>query len=191
MENTNQVMTAAMKRRAVKVAQDVLDSTRVLKVKARNGYVVYSTYGPEGLKLRTAVTSQRGSKAQAGVMKKHCEVCALGACLLSVVALENKFQFTAEGDLFVTNKSVYDRLRSVFTPRQLTLIEDAFETRTTNGLAREYAYDNSYVEVEGQHEAQLFGMKYPTDKLRLRAIMKNIIKNGGEFIPPALPKGDS
>ncbi len=163
-----ETMTKKRKALAVRVAADVLESLKVLTV-VHGKYVYSEKISFEGLK---------GSKEQAQYLKKECDVCALGACLLSLVTLKNKFEFSAQanydGEKYICMgwQEVADRLSEAFTQEQIQLIEDAFECAQLG---------TSYPSTE---HAIRFGKRYTDNKQRVRAIMKNIIRNGGEFIPP-------
>jgi hypothetical protein len=185
-------MTKKQKNLAVKVAKDVLESIGLLDVSAGSGYVT-------GLSA-SHVFSVKGSKNQAKELKKVCGVCALGACFLSAVSLTNKFDFEGLAHVSeysgektfafnaINGKITVNRLMDVFTPEQMVLIECAFEGFGMGSAAAgrlltyktERDLDDFYSQVDA---AQKFGNKYLTSKKRLAGIMRNIIKNGGEFIP--------
>src|SRR4051812_43271011 len=74
------------------VVQDVLDSLRSMVV--AEGSFVSTKMTNTAEKQVAAAMNLDDSKATAQRLKKHCEVCALGACLLSTVALDNAFIFT-------------------------------------------------------------------------------------------------
>lgn len=99
---------------------------------------------------------------------RACHVCALGAMFISVVYAENKAT--------VLDAYESDRIKRVLSPyiseQQLKLIEHAFECRCLR-LHKE----------ESVQVAMIFGQRYWDDDKRLRAIMQNMIDNGGEFRP--------
>lgn len=88
------------------------------------------------------------------LISRECEVCALGAMLLSLVSKTKKCPADK-----ITGKmaGVFKVLREVFPLEQLNLIEDYFEFKWVD--------------------------KYPEDVVRLRQIMENCVKNKGNFIP--------
>jgi hypothetical protein len=112
--------------------------------------------------------------------KRVCSCCALGAMMLSCTLYNNKVTgedvhanymgsgFTDEIDEGIPNKNGLNR---IFTNKQLKLIEQAFE----QGFIDEGA-------VSRRPEVQ-FGLRYNNPQKRMIAIMNNIIKNEGEFIP--------
>lgn len=118
--------------------------------------------------------------------KATCAVCGIGGCFVSLVNLGNEVKTKdALGWTRITSfdglnsSTMRKQLRKIFTPIQLTLIEAAFEEclMSSNGL--------DLTEDEKEHIVQAisFGKKYKTDRGRLIAIMKNIIKNKGDFKP--------
>ncbi len=112
-----------------------------------------------------------------------CTVCALGACFVSAVKRVDKLKLgalvgetdedgrlynvlgTAEGGWGAISKY----LGKFFTKKQLELIETAFE----RGGGHTHA----------GWKAEDFWWQYDNDQDRMVAIMKNIIKNNGTFVP--------
>jgi hypothetical protein len=123
------------------------------------------------------------------VQKANCRVCALGAALLSKARLFNhvpvkkissKRYGTETFGIDVDNETVYKGLSSVFSKAQMQLIESAYE-RGNFGPESRRAKDEII-------DAILFGDKYVDKKERLIAIMRNLIKNEGVFIPKPCTK---
>lgn len=104
------------------------------------------------------------------LINERCEVCALGALMLSKVRIFNEYNFRnriiREG--YAGQSSVTSALNDVFTKAQLTLIENTFEKNNVFGHFE---------------DAENFGKRFPLPTDRLRAIMENIIQNDGTFIP--------
>lgn len=107
-----------------------------------------------------------------------CYVCARGSLLLAGVMRFNKFSVddltTAEHDGSYDEDSITDtKLKSWFSPKQLMMMETAFE--------------NSYNDIELGEDLWIrcadFGLRYRSPKRRLIAILENAIKNKGEFKP--------
>jgi hypothetical protein len=169
-------MTKAQVR--VEVAKDVIRSLRLLTV--RNG-VYFKPAGSLEL-VNSIVSSSTDSKRVAQKLKNGCEVCALGACFLSSVRLTNKWEFEGfeehwtgpEQVRAVEREVLEEKLHKIFTPFQIDLIETAFEEYNCTNLASDR-------NVIGR--AISFGSKHYDSTSRLRAIMKNIIKNNGTFKP--------
>lgn len=155
---------------AVAVAKDVLASMSTLSVK-RGAYLMEKG---ELIKRPPA----RSARKTAEILKTKCNVCALGACLLSTVSLYGKIQWSygfagvtvGGGDV----EKWFERLDQVFSREQQRLIESAFELRDVAIVTD----DPTKFEA-----AVVFGQRYKTAKGRLRAIMNNIIKNDGLFVP--------
>jgi len=180
---------------AIKVATDVIDSISILRnVSRATGYVTSdeTTYG-----IIRLLATKETSNEQAQLLKKTCTVCALGACFLSLVSIDNKFTFPTQGSdtwMYFGNgflsKSM-ERLMDVFTPEQMALMENAFEcSYASYAQSNGYSYSFSPDHQEKRNRAIEFGgnftyLKYGDDvgRLRLRAIMENVIQNNGEFIP--------
>jgi hypothetical protein len=161
--------TPEQKELAVLVAQDVIDT-----MQSQNGFAVirnnmYLNITMDHVKFDEWLLIP-DSKEQAKKAKGSCEVCALGACFLSLVALKNEYPFKAYDRAF-TRGSISHRLREAFSRQQQDMIEAAFE------LSSCHTVDT----VDGSPEQ--FGTKYHTDRDRLKAIMENIIANQGVFMP--------
>lgn len=161
----------------VEVAKDVLKHLKTLRVLAGNTYV---------WSRNSNVDYDKPSQTIARDLQKNgCEVCALGACFLSLVALKNEFDF--DGKTIFTRREITNRLRSVFSDAQMDLIEEAFERyveatpygakeKRLNAFARKYRNNNTYYDT-GRGYDVVCGDR------RLRAIMNNIIENKGTFKP--------
>lgn len=94
-----------------------------------------------------------------------CEVCALGALLLSTIRLANKYTF----DNFIGKWECNEVLKKYFNKNQIQELEFAFEMWEANGGTLKKAVE--------------FGEQYQKPSERLVAIFENVIKNDGEFIP--------
>lgn len=114
----------------------------------------------------------------------RCEVCGIGSCFASLVNLGNNATTTKGfGSKVIDSWSGigddYMRpiLRKVFSPSQLSLIEQSFE--------KSWALGDTEDDVNNDmaDKAVSFGIRYKTDSARLKAIMNNIIQNKGTFIP--------
>lgn len=143
----------------IAVAQDVIDQLDAgMKSRTRYGYIKIPAR-----KLASCVLG-RSSRADARRIQRHCTVCAKGALFLSLVSLENKYDFRgsfseeSSRTVGIFHYKIQDRLSDVFSVKQLDLIENSFEYGPNS------------------HE-RLYAPK------RLRKIMENIIANRGEFVP--------
>lgn len=162
----------------VEVAKDVLKHRKTLRVLAGNTYVKSSH-------INEVNYSKPSQDIARDLQKKGCEVCALGACFLSLVALKNEFDL--DGSMILTRREITNRLRSVFSDAQMDLIEEAFEwdvedlpygakEKRLNAFACKYRSNNTYYDPSRGYDVAC------SDR-RLRAIMKNIIENKGTFKP--------
>lgn len=123
---------------------------------------------------------------------EYCEVCALGACLMSLTKFKNQINFddiNKSKGFLVSGSKIQNLLLSLFSPEQIALIESAFEGGfNDNESLRVARYLTSEYRVNRIHE-QLnlnscnFYFKYSSSEKRLIAIMENIINNKGTFKP--------
>ena len=136
--------------------------------------------------------------------KFQCDVCAMGALFVSATRLYNSAKVRnyarkdEDGHRFLQfetdGPNTAKLLRKYFSNKQIALIETAYmsdedEPIISSGgrsypVPSEGSYEQNYelAEIEFK-EAANFGAKYDYDDERLRAIMENIIKNDGVFIP--------
>jgi hypothetical protein len=98
--------------------------------------------------------------------KAKCEACALGSMLCGLTRSNGDFPLGIGGP--------HDELSKYFDRDNLRLIETAFEGSVIEGN----------IEDDDTLEACLrFYRKYPSAHQRLTAIFKNMLKNGGTFVP--------
>lgn len=174
------------KKQRIRVAKDVLKSLNTMKVK-RGAFVAGN---------RMTVGENDSQKVVAKKLQKQCQVCALGACLLSTVKLYNKLDLLqANGgasSLYgyeIENRDMFNRLLDSFSPEQIILIEQAFEQG--GGYFSQPYYESNkgdlgfdgYLPAKLREAAVKFGNNYANHTRRLGAIMRSIIANDGEFIP--------
>lgn len=103
---------------------------------------------------------------------KNCRVCAKGAMFVSRALLFNEYKF---GD------SVSYRVGDDFGRLNSDLIEGAFET-CTPASGNDTGLRDSAIK---------FGKKYKNQRNRLKAIMQNVLDNGGVFRPDKPKKATS
>lgn len=172
----------------VAIAFDVLQNVDSLKVDNRGWYLADTTgkapqYDPYGNLAKRKIHPYKGNlkdDASKHIPKlQKCQVCALGACLISQVKLFNKLPLgelvNYGGGIDPTRDMVSGILSRFFSKDQLDLIEVAFEAISE--------YDGGVQKKECHLDAERFGMEYSNPKKRLKAIMGNIIVNDGEFCP--------
>lgn len=190
-DSPKQGIAATLARKAqlrVEVARDVLKS--LPQMRADTGQFAHNPSTEAYLKAQT-----QPSQKAARTLQKGCYVCALGACLLSTVALDNKFDLGAGHSAEAWTPYQDDllkRLRKLFSAEQLILIENAYETGggylqlSSNDAMDEVGLKKYGAKLPVQiYDAIAFGERYKDDKARMRAIMRNIIDNGGQFLPGA------
>jgi len=160
-------MSAAKRR--VAVAKDVLAQLAARKIE-----VVEGRY----LELPDEVLPDLESSAQLHEClpkMDRCLVCARGAAFLSSVRLFNKTRFddvAAHPDLAASQGSL-----RLFGTRQAGMIEAAFE------LAYSASAETAALGRDTFLACREFGEQFDEPVDRLRAIMRNIIENGGTFRP--------
>lgn len=123
-----------------------------------------------------------------------CNVCALGGIFVSAVRRFNKLKCSKD----LANPD-YARmlpyLKRFFSEKQIRLIECAYEQGdgfvyahtygTSYGDGREFICEaKSVAEKKLTYYAMKFGRAIEDAADRMVAIMKNIIDNGGTFVPP-------
>lgn len=164
---------------AIIIAKDVIANLNAKHFYATQGQ--YCVIPGISNQIRTGVGGSRVCNLQTYLKtlkeeKKPCGACALGSMFLAKVDRFNKCDidntsFGATNDYLV---NVANHLTDAFTKHELGVIEAAFETRRL-GLA--------YKMRKSTKKAITFGSRFNDADVRLRAIMKNIIDNNGEFLP--------
>ncbi len=115
---------------------------------------------------------------------KNCSVCALGGLMFGCTILNNKervgnldVEFYGLGERIRQNGKLRNGLNTFFSSEQLQLIEIAFEN--DRGAFRSLSIRNR----EQAYKAAYFGSNIDDPYDLMVKIMRNIIKNKGEFIP--------
>lgn len=167
--------TPEMKKLAVLVAKDVQRSMAKddLNVRARTGYVMPS-YDTTETSIREKMHSDNtlagNSKRQAKYLKKTCTVCGIGACVLSLISINNNYKFSKRRSTengIMSRFSIVKKLKDCFTEVQINQIESAFESNPWDG------WNQKCLAAAG------FGQQYYDPDQRLNAIMQHIIDNKG------------
>jgi len=170
-QKRNAAFKAATKsERAVMVAKDALKMLNAGKTAAASGIWVnlYNAYDVDNEETRENQICDISDGF------KECRVCALGALMLSEVRHTNKLTVEeAGGD--IGYEYFGHRLDKVFSKSQQKLMELAFE----GGHGWFDVEDTSDKELE---KIERFYEGYQEDEDRLRAILKNVIKNKGKFV---------
>lgn len=168
--------TKAQKR--VMIAQDVLAQLKTKRYVAESGCWVKPNIHS------SCKVSHHDSVQELFIEQKieSCNVCALGGLFMSCTNFNNNTLIedlddaTAQlGDLIDEEEKLSNKLNSIFSVKQLKLIEVYFEGNDG------YFYENREYDT-----VKAFYTKYPSDKKRLQLIMENIVENGGAFVPKKL-----
>lgn len=113
-----------------------------------------------------------------------CRCCARGALLLSTINKENTFKICelkeADNGAFDEESPVDSRLLQLFSKRQILMMENAFETEV---LFNDRGINEALLSTKDTNKSLKFGKKHKNSSDRLKAILKNCIKNKGIFIP--------
>jgi hypothetical protein len=108
--------------------------------------------------------------------KIKCNVCALGASMISLVRLYDNFKVRKD-TILISRLNIINALKKYFSFYQLCLIESAFERCCYNDYY-DFSFSNKAI-----RRAIAFGERFTNPKDRFEAIMKNIIDNDGLFKP--------
>lgn len=162
-------------RQRVAIAKDVLEQLNAHKIEATEKVWV-------NINTWKANRPSKGSDLRTEIVKApKCYTCALGALFVCSVMRDARarvedayFDITQE----VAGPTALQRqLEKYFTESQARLIELAFERG--NGWAVK-------AEDKRDQDAIRFGKQFPSEQIRLEAIMHNIVANNGTFNPPKL-----
>lgn len=166
--------TATKSERAVMVAKDALSMLGKGKIAASVGrwaelpISIFDGVEPED-EENIQICDLTDSESFNG-----CKTCALGALMLSEIRHTNKLALSD-----VCSSIEYDqhghRLNKVFSLAQQKMMEYAFE----GGSGYFYSDDIPSNQISKLDD---FYEKYPGKTDRLRAILKNVIKNNGKFV---------
>ena len=161
------LLTPKQRKVNVAVAEDVLKLMRVLKITEGIYMNFYSTYAGDEDDLDFCGDAAALQKAIPKIAK-HCEVCAKGAMVLAHIHLY-------DGVKHMPSNGDTSSLAFKYFGKQGDLIETAFELCHMGTAGGQIA-----------SECVEFGQQFDDAKLRLRAIMKNLIANNGRFVPSDL-----
>ncbi len=171
-------LSPAQKR--VAIAKDV-----ILQIKAEYYTAIRGTYINAELPWNTSRTEMAPAR-EAFAEADNCTVCAVGSTIVSGARLGNRVSLF---DLGVNaNGFGGDEARDKFFPRSMNrLMEEAFEV--DYDPKRQYHKASLASERKPntrtmQYRAEYFGEGFKTSDARLIAIMRNVIRNKGAFIPP-------
>ena len=187
-------------KKKVAIARDVLEQIRIGRYISKSGSYISNLImknGDDRYKI-----FHKDIKSNFGQIKK-CEVCAMGACLMSITKFENKLTFDDIGGSMkeLKNSKTQELFQSIFSPEQLLLMERAFEGDTGGTTVGVHIFGLFEEDFQKKiRKCQRFYDKFSNQKKyttseerqkqnglnqenRLIAIMRNLIKNKGTFIP--------
>lgn len=176
-----QKLTKGQKR--VAVAQDVIASLKSGQIKAIQG-----TWA-EPLRRENFVPEDKEVEFCEVLNKTKCKCCGLGALFVEAVKRFDKFKSVVAVDDY----DIYHYLKKIFSEEQLDMIECSFECG--DGVNKEGSFKDaipsisSYGEYCYEYNSKTydrcvrFGKTFKTPRLRMTAIMQNIVNNNGTFKP--------
>ncbi len=196
IDRRNVIWKAASKQeRAVLVAKDVLARLKSGKFSAHRG---------SWLVFQNEDLAENPRPVQECILGgEPCYGCAMGGLMMSLISWRNKVKFdalspTQEGLLGIGLSEPGFALGSVFSPSQQKLIERTFEGGSGQFVHEwdgvNYRYENlDYLKridltklsskVQENVKSLIFYKSYSDENDRLKAMMNNIVKNKGVFIP--------
>src|SRR5271154_2955962 len=150
----------------IAIAKDALKWIRAGVLEPSEGVYVRPQHQP---------TAEQSDLQLRDVVLGHCRVCAKGAIFLAKAV---RYDNVLAKDWSGGNSQTTDSLQEHFDLDQLTLIECAFEgwVRTAEDV----------LGGDAGQKVKSFFRANPDEKKRLVAILKNIIKNQGTFVLPAV-----
>lgn len=166
-------LTPAQKR--VAIAKDVLKQIKAKKFLIESGNFAI---------IRNGIMPDPDVFDKGYLLSKEveaCDVCAIGAAIISGIRLFNKVTFN---NPHIDPIESWNLIREFFEPEQAVLIENAFEI----GCG---AYNENWSEEEPLPEvdqseidkAMEFGQEFDNETERAVAIFTNIVQNKGVFKP--------
>lgn len=191
-------MTMSKKAQRIAIAKDVIKQIRLKTIVPRCGaYVRISDFDAEAMVAGADVKTLLVDKKL-----RNCRACALGSALLSKVRLFDKVKLgdeypdRVEGpdpifkihhnfrgvDLITADRSDSE-LEPIFGGKQLDMIESAFE-----GSDVQASSGGVGITINEYQRAIVFNQRYQDDAQRLTAIMRNIVRHDGTFVPPKLSR---
>lgn len=165
-------MSKAEKR--VKIAEDCLERIKQKTYTPRTGSFIWYETRDVFKALNEDIQSSVNSSVQ-------CQACAKGGLFLSYVGRVNNFNACDLEDRNRIFDNEHTKLLEVFTARQLSLIEYAFENE--QHLRRDINDNEISFKQNVIAKAKKYYYDYKESTPRMVAICENIIKNKGTFRP--------
>lgn len=195
-QNNEKFKNATKAQKRVLIAKDVLEWLDVNLIRPENGsYVRRSDYKKDiDYDYEKHDKTQLNKTILEGGSRNSCYVCGVGALFVGAVMRYDNIcngDFNGNcsdinigiGGLIEFDDELVDYLSKYFTRRQIALVEVAFEVEDYFDSDEPFNSSFACLSDEAASKASNFGMQYKENKQRLIAIMKNIIKNDGQFIP--------
>lgn len=169
--------------KAVLVAKDIIQQIKKGKYLAVTGCYINAYFTDTRIKRKDQIQKH---------LKKidHCQVCQVGATLMSYIKLGNKLTFedlrihnNYVGITELDNEEVKKAILSIFTKRTIAMMEICFEQEYNAGcmnIARDiFDYKLSYKDIE---KCLNYTKDLGADEDKMIKICKNIITNNGKLI---------
>lgn len=161
----------------VRIAKDIL------------GYIQSEKFKPmSGLYVSFDGLPDYSNSVQDNFDNITCECCAMGACLLSATKYLNKVEMS-EVEI-AHRKDKWKILKGIFTPKQMLMIETAFECKYDEEGAMRIGKDVFKGEIT-KEEGKIcvdFSRQFDSETSRMIGIMENIVVNKGTFKPQIIEK---
>ncbi len=170
IEEQNEIFSSSSKaEQRIMVAQDCLDRINLSQLKSDTGRMFSKN-------LFTGIDIGMSLKSLLNKEKKPltCTVCAKGGLFMAYVGRVNECPVYNVDDDTSLNSKPMKKLLEIFSAKQLSLIETAFEGDT---FGWNKSLSDNYI-----RRAKRFFYNY-SNKDRLIAICENIIENKGTFKP--------
>jgi hypothetical protein len=169
----------------VLIAKDVINLIESKKIIPTSGEWVSPDYSNYNDHDYDAMQKHSFQKTFLEGSVKKCECCALGSMMVSCTLFKNKVKMAQLDDGAMDYPTIQNHrsqdfmgFRNIFSHDQCMLIEIAFEQGKGYFFTPETEDPNDI-----NSRAIKFGKKYRSNKSRLLAIMKNVVKNKGTFKP--------
>lgn len=175
------MLTGTANEKKVAVAKDVISELNTRRYIAKQGCYVCISETVTKIDWISSIQSNWDNII-------HCGVCAVGACLLSIIKFNNSLKFCelpTKGTDFNTKSIAL--LAEVFRGNELAFIEAAFEETYNNiscNIGRNYMV-GGLTDEQADKARNFFRSRYVTrlneyDKLRI--LMEYIITNNGNIL---------
>jgi hypothetical protein len=171
------MLTDEIRAKRVAVARDVIERIEAGKLRVATGGYLYidEDAGP----VDTDGLIARGGDLQPHVdeIERNCEVCALGAVLLSKARLMDAVPVAVLGHVGSYQGAFHRSLADVFDENTLLAIESAFE-------------QGRFGDTDLSRGAAVFGDQFDDDAERCVAVMEKVIEGNGELAVPGMTEDE-